>query len=67
MKQKLIRYCEHCCEETEHEEEVIRDASIPPEGLDEGYCSQEAAIFYFNGDSVYEVTCLKCWRSYEEV
>ena len=63
----MKRHCEKCDEDTEHSEEVVRDASVPPEGMDEGWCSPEAVSFYMNGDSVYRVTCLQCGYSFEDM
>ncbi len=63
---KQTRYCEKCDKDTQHDDECIRDASVPPDGLNEGYCTSEEAIFYGNGDSIYRVTCLECGISHEE-
>lgn len=58
------QYCEICDTETDHIIECIRDATIEP---DEETCTQEAMIFYANGDSIYRITCPDCGCSKEEI
>lgn len=64
---KQTKYCETCDKYTLHDNKCIRDASVPPKGLDYGCCTIEEAIFYTNGDSIYRITCLECGRSHEEM